>query len=223
MSVQSSKKNLAIILSQTNPAALPVRVLSTGSVQVTARGSDGTNIPVTLESSLSEPDRQYDLLQYAPPDFWRRSSSLSKAIDDGLIDVDAEATAGTSAATVVPGPTVPGTLTMVSNKDVSLEGWELVGTVTDRLSDYDAVTLTIVALTGAPSDLEVQFYNYTQRTLVATVTFSEETPTIKEVDLIPIPSGLCLFEVRARLTTNPDPENIKGQILFAGLRTKKKV
>lgn len=224
MSVLTSKRNLAVVLGQTNPASLLVRVTSTGEIQVVGMGPGNDRVPVTLEPFTNDPTHQYDLLQFAPASYWKASTTLTKAIEQGLLEVDITAAVATVVPSVSTTPVVPGTLTIAADKAITLTGWELVGSVVEVLSDYDSVTFTTAAMVNTIGlELEVQLYNVTQRYAVTTLRFTSTEPAIVVADIVPIPSGQGLYEVRCRLVENDDPLTKSGQILFAGIRTSKKV
>lgn len=224
MSVLTSKRNLAVVLGQTNPQELLVRVVSTGEIQVVGLGPNNDRVPVTLEPFTNDPTHQYNLIQFAPASYWKASTSLTRMVEQGLLEVDITTTTDVAVPSVSTTPVVPGTLTIAADKAITLTGWELVGSVVEILSDYDTVTFTTAAMVNTMGlELEVQLYNVTQRYAVTTLKFTSTEPLIVVANLIPIPSGQGLYEVRCRLVENDDPLTKSGQILFAGIRTTKKV
>lgn len=86
------KRDLLFVLGQPNPAALTVRVGISGEVQVRASDPSGAlpEVVVRLQppDNFSPTGRKYDLLAYAPVEWWRGSTSLLNAVTNGWLYVD---------------------------------------------------------------------------------------------------------------------------------------
>jgi hypothetical protein len=193
-------------------------------VLVAAFGPAGEVIPVTLEPASLSGSRQYNLLEFAPKEWWKGSKSLMTAIDSGLIEVDAVATTSSAVPSSPATGAVPGVITAASDKIVATTGWTTIGALVANLSDYDAATLAVAAsVNDTDLSLQVQLFNLTQRAVISTLTISTISPDITLTELRPIPSGMCVYEVKARLLSTPDPDLNAGHVLFAGIHTLKKV
>ena len=88
---------LTRLLNTPDLAALVVRVVIQGQIQVEAEGTSHLDIVKVL----LEPDEPRDLLQYAPAQWWLNSSSLFSAVGNGWIEIPAE-TQQISPIVVVP-------------------------------------------------------------------------------------------------------------------------
>lgn len=84
------KRDLLYILGLPNPTELLVRVAITGEVQVVAQGPLPLNrVAVPLQPADQFGDsRTYNLLEFAPIAWWRSSSTLLRAVENGWLYVD---------------------------------------------------------------------------------------------------------------------------------------
>lgn len=84
------KRDLLQVLGDPSPTNLLVRNGLTGQVQVRASDPLGVegDVVVSLQPSPGPGQRQYDLLGFADIEWWRRSSSLLQAVEQGWLFVD---------------------------------------------------------------------------------------------------------------------------------------
>lgn len=84
------KRDLLFIFGLPNPSGLLARVAISGEVQVIAEGS----LPTERVTVLLQPSdnlgftRTYNLLDFAPITWWRTSSTLMRAVENGWLYVD---------------------------------------------------------------------------------------------------------------------------------------
>jgi hypothetical protein len=85
------KRDLLFIFGLPNPSELLVRVAISGEVQVIAQGPNPLDRTTVL---LQPPDggifnsRTYNLLEFAPIEWWRPSTTLLRAVENGWLYVD---------------------------------------------------------------------------------------------------------------------------------------